>query len=175
MNLIPTTPFTMTRPVAELLWGQILKDAEYFDQQDAGRFLVLLEELGYKPEYKFMTGEYATLKEAAEPAPKSSGRSPEQPNPTVPHHYMASLHGGSGGIYVSLDETSARREAELDAGRGNVRSFRPATEDEDEVAWHKSMGGRIQMVDPVPTAPATEAQSEVDHQVDFQYHCLGHD
>jgi len=86
MNLIPTTPFTMTRPVAELLWGQILKDAAYFDQQDAGRFLVLLEELGYKPEYQFMTGEYATLKEAA-----------------------------------------------------------------------------------------TKAQSEVDHQVDFQYHRLGHD
>ncbi|UFK26612.1 hypothetical protein [Roseobacter phage RDJL3] len=141
MNLVPTTPFTMTRPVAELLWGQILKDAEYFDQQDASRFLVLLEELGYKPEYQFMTGEYATLKETAEPAPKPA-------DPTVPHHYMASLHGGSGGIYVSLDKDAARREAELDAGRGNIRSFRPATE--DEVAWHKSMGGRIQMVDPIP-------------------------
>ncbi|QDP53485.1 MAG: hypothetical protein GOVbin4933_31 [Prokaryotic dsDNA virus sp.] len=99
--------------------------------------------------------------------------STKEPEPTVPHHYLASLYGGSGGIYVSLDETAAYREAELDAGRGNLMSLRPATE--DEVAWHKSMGGRIQMVNPVPTAPANEAQSEVDHQVDFQYHRLGRD
>lgn len=95
MNLVPTTPFTMTRQVAELLWGQILKDAKYFDQQNADRFLILLNELGYRSEYKFMAEEYATLKKAAEPA--------------------------------------------------------------------------------LAPAPATKAQSEVDHQADFQYHRFWYD
>jgi hypothetical protein len=166
MKLVSTTPFTMTRTVAELIWGQVLKDAEYFDQQDAARFEALLGELGYTLDTGFMTSEFVTLVAMANPAtPK--------PEPIVPHHYLASLHGGSGGIYVSLDEAAARREAIADAGRDNLRSFRLATE--DEVAWHQSMNGRINMVDPVPTAPATEPQSEVDHQVDFQYHRLGRD
>jgi len=170
MKLVSTTSFAMTRTVAELIWGQVLKDAEYFDQQDAARFEVLLGELGYTPDTGFMTSEFAILVATANPAtPK--------PEPIVPHHYLASLHGGSGGIYVSLDEAAARREAIADAGRDNLRSFRLATE--DEVAWHQSMNGRINMVDPVPTAPApapaTEPQSEVDHQVDFQYHCLRRD
>lgn len=141
MNFTSVTPFVMTREVAELLWGQILKDAEHFDQQDAARFEALLGELGYTPGTKFMTSEFATLAATANPAPP-------EPEPVVPHHYVANLHGGSGGIYVSLDKAAARREAELDAGRGNVMSFRPATE--TEVAWHRSMGGRIQIVNPAP-------------------------
>jgi len=166
MKLVSTTPFTMIQEVAELLWGQILKDAEYFDQRSAARFEVLLGELGYTPDSGFMTREFAILVATANPAPP-------EPEPIVPHHYMASLYGGSGSIYVSLDRAAALREADLDKGRRNIKSFRPATE--DEVAWHKSMGGRINMVDPVPTAPATEPQSEVDHQVDFQYHRIGRD
>jgi len=47
MTLTSITPFTMTRQVAELLWGQILKDAEFYDQRDAARFVTILGELGY--------------------------------------------------------------------------------------------------------------------------------
>lgn len=47
MKHTSVTPFAMTRQVAELLWGQILKDAEFFDQQDAVQFVTLLGELGY--------------------------------------------------------------------------------------------------------------------------------
>lgn len=47
MTLVTTTPFAMTRQVAKLLWGQILKDSELYGQEDAARFAVLLEELGY--------------------------------------------------------------------------------------------------------------------------------
>jgi len=47
MTLTSITPFTMTRQVAELLWGQILKDAEFYDQQNAARFVAILGELGY--------------------------------------------------------------------------------------------------------------------------------
>ena len=71
MKLVSTTPFTMTQPVAELIWGQVLKDAEYFDQQDAARFEVLLGELGYTPDTGFMTSEFAALVERA----KTSARS----------------------------------------------------------------------------------------------------
>ncbi len=61
MKLISTTPFTMTQPVAELVWGQILNDAEFFDQEDAARFVVLLGELGYDAHGDFMPNEYDHL------------------------------------------------------------------------------------------------------------------
>ena len=67
MKLVSTTPFVMIQPVAELLWGQVLKDAEYFDQQDAARFEVLLGELGYTPDSGFMTSEFAILAATANP------------------------------------------------------------------------------------------------------------
>lgn len=137
--------------VMQTLWGAILKDVDYYERDQAVHMAYLLGKTGYEPAFDFMTHEYHRLIELAKTA-----RSTKEPEPTVPHHYLASLYGGSGGIYVSLDKSAARQEAELDAGRGNIMSFRPATE--DEVAWHKSMGGRIQMVDPVPTAPATEGQ-----------------
>ena len=69
MKLVSTTPFVMIQPVAELLWGQVLKDAEYFDQQDAARFEVILGELGYTPDTGFMTSEFAILVATANPAP----------------------------------------------------------------------------------------------------------
>ena len=135
--------FLMTRYIAETLWGQILKDFEVYEPGDAGTMIWLLGKLGYEPAFDFMTSEYRQLEALAR-----SAKSTKAPEPTVPHHYMASLYGGSGGIYVSLDKAAARHEAELDAGRGNIMSFRPATE--DEVAWHRSMGGRIQIVEPAP-------------------------
>jgi len=137
--------------VMQAIWGAILKDHEFYEPDEAETMVFALGKVGYTPAFNFMTHEYHCLVELAKTA-----RSTKEPEPTVSHHYLASLYGGSGGIYVSLDKSAARREAELDAGRGNIMSFRPATE--DEVAWHKSMGGRIQMVDPVPTAPATEGQ-----------------
>lgn len=47
MTHISIAPFTMTRETAELLWGQILKDAVYYDRDDAEQLKTLLEELGY--------------------------------------------------------------------------------------------------------------------------------
>lgn len=143
--------FVLHLEVLKDVWGQILKDTDYFSPVEAERFVYALGKLGYQPSYDYMTEEYHRLVEIAKTA-----KAAKEPEPTVPHHYLASLYGGSGGIYVSLDKTAARREAELDAGRGNIMSFRPATE--NEVAWHKSMGGRINHVEPVPTAPATEGQ-----------------
>ena len=68
MKLVSTTSFAMTRTVAELIWGQVLKDAEYFDQQDAARFEALLGELGYTLDTGFMTSEFVTLVATANPA-----------------------------------------------------------------------------------------------------------
>ena len=61
MTLTSITPFTMTRQVAELLWGQILKDAEFYDQRDAARFVAILGELGYDFNGDFMSCEADTL------------------------------------------------------------------------------------------------------------------
>jgi hypothetical protein len=133
--------FIMTRYLAETLWGQILRDVEAFEPSEVGTYIWLLGKLGYEPAFDFMTQEYRYLEQMArEQSTKPAAE------PTVPHHYIASLYGGSGGIYVSLDKDAARREAELDAGRGNIMSFRPATE--DEVEWHRSVGGRINIVEP---------------------------
>lgn len=129
--------------IMEAIWGAILKDHEFYEPAEAATMVYGLGKIGYEPAFGFMTHEYSLLVENAK-----SATTTKEPEPTVPHHYLASLYGGSGGIYVSLDKTAARREAELDAGRGNIMSFRPATE--DEVAWHRSMGGRIQIVEPAP-------------------------
>jgi hypothetical protein len=59
--LVPVTPFTMTSQAAQAVWGQILKDVEFLEPDEAARFGVVLEELGYKPEYGFMTSEWDTL------------------------------------------------------------------------------------------------------------------
>ena len=67
----------------------------------------------------------------------------------VPHHYLASLDDGTGGIYVSLYKAVAYQEALADAGHGNIVSFRPATQ--AEVDWHKLMGGWVEIA-----GPATE-------------------
>lgn len=150
MQLILTTPFTMTREVAELIWGQVLKDVEHYDQRDAARFKIILEELGYKPEHQFMVREFQLLTEVAEAAKPAE-------EAMVPHHYLASLYGGTGAIYVSYDMAAARREAELDAGRGNLSTFRQATE--NEVEWFKAMNGRIQVVGPVPSAASAPASA----------------
>ncbi len=82
--------------------GQILKDFEVYEPSDAGTMIWLLGKLGYEPAFDFMTREYRQLEALA--------RSTKEPEPTVPHHYMASLYGGgSGGIYVSLDKAAARQ------------------------------------------------------------------
>lgn len=52
--------FTMTRPVAELLWGQILSDALYYDQEDAKQFITLLKELGYDFKNEDFQASYAS-------------------------------------------------------------------------------------------------------------------
>jgi len=65
MNLVSTTPFTMTKPVSQLLWGQILKDVEFYDQEDSARFVVILAALGYTRGSKFMTREYDILVETS--------------------------------------------------------------------------------------------------------------
>lgn len=64
-TIISVTPFTMTAQAAEAVWGQILKDAEFLEPDEAARFLVVLEELGYKPEYGYMTSEFYTLQATA--------------------------------------------------------------------------------------------------------------
>lgn len=63
--IVSVTPFSMTAQAAEAVWGQILKDAEFLEPDEAARFIVVLEELGYKPEYGFMTSEFYTLQAAA--------------------------------------------------------------------------------------------------------------
>lgn len=60
-TIISVTPFSMTAQAAEAVWGQILKDCEFLEPYEAARFLHVLEELGYKPEYGFMTSEFYTL------------------------------------------------------------------------------------------------------------------
>lgn len=64
-TIISVTPFSMTAQAAEAVWGQILKGAEFLDPDEASRFIVVLEELGYKPEYGYMTSEFYTLQAAA--------------------------------------------------------------------------------------------------------------
>lgn len=64
-TIISVTPFSMTAQAAEAVWGQILKDCEFLEPYEAARFIVVLEELGYKPEYGFMTSEFYTLQAAA--------------------------------------------------------------------------------------------------------------
>lgn len=136
--------FVLHLDVLKEVWGQILKDTEFFSPEQAETFVYALGKLGYEPAYDYMTSEYHQLVALA----KKNQAAKQAEEPVVPHHYIASLYGGSGGIYVSLDKTAARREAEADAGRGNIMSFRPATQ--AEVDWHRSMGGRINLVDPKP-------------------------
>jgi len=59
----------MTARAAKIVWGQILKDVEFLNPEDAARFIVVLEELGYKPEYGYMTSEFYTLQAAASQDP----------------------------------------------------------------------------------------------------------
>lgn len=141
--------FVLHLDVLKEVWGQILKDTEHFSPKEAERFIYALGKLGYEPAYDYMTREYHQLVALAKKnqAAKYAGQSPAK-EPVVPHHYIASLYGGSCGIYVSLDKTAALREADMDAGLRNIMSFRPATQ--AEVDWHRSTGGRISLVDPKP-------------------------
>ena len=68
-TVVSVTPFSMTAQAAEAVWGQILKDVEFLEPDEASRFIVVLEELGYKPEYGFMTSEFYTLQAAASQDP----------------------------------------------------------------------------------------------------------
>lgn len=138
----------MTRqPPAELTaeekiwaWGQILKDCEVFEVDDATKAIRALAHLGYDGTDPFMSREWAVLCEAARPVPALV-------SPVKPLHYIAKLYGGSAGIYRSTCEDTARQAALLDAGRGNISHFRPATE--EEIDWHTSMGGHVQNVEPI--------------------------
>lgn len=64
-HTISVTPFAMTAQVAQAVWGQILQDIEFLEPEEAARFGIVLEELGYKPEYGFMTSEWDTLQAIA--------------------------------------------------------------------------------------------------------------
>jgi HD superfamily phosphohydrolase YqeK len=58
-------------------------------------------------------------------------------------YYIAVTYFGQS-IYVADDIETARREALLDAGRGNLKFVREATK--SEIEWHKARGGRINYV-----------------------------
>ena len=68
-TIISVTPFSMTAQAAEAVWGQILKDVEFLEPYEAARFIVVLEELGYKPEYGYMTSEFYSLQATADQDP----------------------------------------------------------------------------------------------------------
>lgn len=64
----PTTPITydipgfiMTEYIGKTLWGQILKDVDYYEPSEAATFVWVLGKLGYEPAFDFMAHEYHRL------------------------------------------------------------------------------------------------------------------